>query len=338
MKLTTEQLRCIAWGAVRVEEEDGGACFHRFTKEQQELYRVSNTDFYDRSKAPAGVRLVFRTDSRSMTLRVHMNAVSTRTLFSFDVFVNGVSVGALDNFSDIELPDNYAMFPRELGAAEKTFDLGEGEKLVMIHLPWGVRVVMNALELDDGAMMEPVAPPEKKLMTYGDSITHGYDSQRPCNRYATLLANSFEAEEFCKAIGGEIFFPELAELRDDFEPDYISVAYGTNDWGKVTADKLNENCAAFLGALSRNYPNAKIFVLTPIWRKDTGDFPERFDFMQIPDLIRKAAEPLPNVTVLYGFDFVPKDSSYYADLRLHPNDKGFAEYHKNLWKAIQEHL
>jgi len=25
-------------------------------------------------------------------------------------------------------------------------------------------------------------------------------------------------------------------------------------------------------------------------------------------------------------------------LRLHPNDKGFAEYHKNLWKAIQKHL
>ena len=86
MKLSQAQLEQIAWGAVRVEETEQGVSFYRFTKEQTELYRYSNYDFYLRSMAPAGVRLVFRTDSGSMKLTAVSEAVSTRTFISFDVF------------------------------------------------------------------------------------------------------------------------------------------------------------------------------------------------------------------------------------------------------------
>jgi hypothetical protein len=43
---------------------------------------------------------------------------------------------------------------------------------------------------------------------------------------------------------------------------------------------------------------------------------------------------LPNVTVISGFDFVPKDETYFSDLRLHPNDKGFECYSENLYSEI----
>ena len=42
-----------------------------------------------------------------------------------------------------------------------------------------------------------------------------------------------------------------------------------------------------------------------------------------------------NVTVVRGFDFVPKEEKYFADLRLHPNDTGFEHYFKNLYKEIE---
>ena len=35
-----------------------------------------------------------------------------------------------------------------------------------------------------------------------------------------------------------------------------------------------------------------------------------------------------------GYDFVPKDSAFYADRRLHPNNAGFEAYATHLIDAI----
>lgn len=60
------------------------------------------------------------------------------------------------------------------------------------------------------------------------------------------------------------------------------------------------------------------------------------DFKMVDPLIREAVKDFGNISVISGFDFVPKDEKYFADLRLHPNDAGF-EYHvENLYKGIQE--
>ena len=50
------------------------------------------------------------------------------------------------------------------------------------------------------------------------------------------LADALGAEEVNKAIGGECFFPELAATKEDFQPEYITVAYGTNDWSRKSAE------------------------------------------------------------------------------------------------------
>jgi len=337
MRLSVEELKKITWGAARVCEEDGGVCFHRFTQEQEDLYERTDADFFKKCKAPAGVRLVFRTDSRKLAMKVQISKATARAYFSFDVFADGKPVGYLDNFTGAELPKDYTTAELPWGTYSKEFDLDEGEKTVTVYMPWGLRVVLEEFRLDDGATVIPVRR-EKKLLAFGDSITQGYDALRSSMRYAGMLADSLEAEEFNKAIGGEVFFPELAALKDDFEPDYISVAYGTNDWGKVSAEHFERCCGEFYRNLSVNYPNAKIFAITPIWRKDIPDWPERGPFERIAARIREVVADLPNVTLIEGWAFVPADESYYADLRLHPNDKGFAEYHKNLWKAIQKHL
>ena len=261
----------------------------------------------------------------------------TENYFSVDVFADGKPVGYIDNYEGADFSGNYTTLELPYGAFSGAFDLGKGEKTVSVYLPWALGFVLEAFELDDGATVIPVRR-EKKLLVFGDSITQGYDARRPCMRYAGLLADSLEAEEFNKAIGGEVFFPELAALKDEFEPDYISVAYGTNDWGKVSAEHFERCCEEFYRNLSTNYPNAKIFAITPIWRKDIADWPERGPFERVPARIREVVAELPNVTLIDGWEFVPADETYYADLRLHPNDEGFAEYHKNLWNEIQKHL
>ena len=67
------------------------------------------------------------------------------------------------------------------------------------------------------------------MLVYGDSITHGYDALAPSKAYSVSVPFTLSANAINKAIGGEIFFPTLARIKSNINPDYITVAYGTND-------------------------------------------------------------------------------------------------------------
>lgn len=337
MILSSEQIRSISLGAVRSSETEKGVRLCRFTEEQQEIYKRANADFYKKTFAAAGVKLYFETDSESIFLKVNVASGSSRSYFSFDVMVNGQPVGYLDNYSDVTLPKDYTKVQLPQGEFSKTFALGEGAKKVCIYFPWSVAVDIMELSLDDNAFIKPVKM-TKKLLVFGDSITQGYDALRPSGRYAARLAEALGAEEINKGIGGEIFFPALAETREDFEPDYISVAYGTNDWNKASEEDFKERCYAFYDALSRNYPNSGIFAITPIWRKDCMEERAFGAFGKVEEDIEAIVKNFKNVTCIHGFDLVPRDENYFGDLRLHPNDSGFDHYFENLCKKIQAEL
>ncbi len=322
MKLTLEQIKSITLGAVDIWEENGLVCFCRFSKEQMEMYRVKNPDFYKKAHSTAGIRLSFRTDSRTLSLGLETEPGSSRKYFSVEIFADAKFVGAITEEQE-----------RYLGDFSGEFALGEGEKTVTVYLPWSVGAKIAKLCLDDGAFIQPVRP-EKTLLIYGDSITQGYDAKRTSLRYAGKLTEFLEAEEHNRAIGGEIFDAQLPKLEAEICPDYVFVAYGTNDWSKAPRERFQEQSREFIKTVSEKYPQAEIFVLTPIWRKDLHKETAFGDFADVEKELRDACKDLSNVKVVYGFDFVPKDESYYADLYLHPNDEGFVHYAENLCKEI----
>ncbi len=339
MKLTIDDLRKITLGAVDIGEENGKPRFHRFTAAEELLYQKRDAElgksYFKRCIAPAGIKLNFKTDSRLMTIRAELKETTSRTYFSFDVFENGSYVGALDNFDEKELSEDYTLDVLKLGEFKKEFSLSEKTKEISVYFPWSVFIEDFEIELDDGAIIEPIKP-KKKILIYGDSITQGYDALRPHKRYAARLAEALGAEEINKAIGGEIFFPELACEKADFMPDYVSVAYGTNDWSTTDGRSFYNDAAAFYKSLSESYPNAKIFAITPIWRANFEDDKPFGDFFSVENQIRDAVAGLKNVTVISGFSLVSHDEALFADLRLHPRDKGFDEYFENLFKRIGE--
>ena len=337
MKLNFEQIKAISTGAVRFEEDECGIKLYRFTKEQEKLYEEADIEFYNRSQATAGVKLAFKTDSKRLFIKTKIIPRYCRRYFSFDVFVNGTVIGYLDNFADTENMDEYINTKLLREEFEKEFDIGEGEKMVQVYLPWSVQAVIEEISLDDNASVVPVKA-GKTLLAFGDSITQGMDAMRPTNRYVTKVANFLGADEINKGISGECYFPSLAETKDDLKPDYITVAYGTNDWSKKGRDVFQVNSKAFYAALSKNYPDAQIFAITPIWRADCQEEREFGLFEDVEKEICEAVKGLPNLTVIRGYDFVPKDSSYYADFRLHPNEKGFEKYFENLSRELKKHI
>lgn len=339
MDLTLEQLRSIALGAVWVRQQERGIVFSRFTDEQLALYDNTTIpyqeNFHNTIRYNAGIKLSFRTNSRKLYIAGYFyKEREVRRHFAIDVEVNGSYLASLDNFSHRPVPVRYIDEAYEMGDYEKTFDLGEGEKTVCVHFPWSICPVFKHIALDDGATLVPVRP-TKKLLTYGDSITQGFDALYPHNRPAHKLAQMLEAEEYCKAIGGECFYAPLAQLGDDFTPDYIYVAYGTNDWGKKTYGDFIENCRGFFAGLRQLYPAAPIIVLTPIWRKLWQTDKEFGPFHSVEQGIRETVAAYDNIHVIRGFDLVPKDPAFYSDQSLHPNDAGFAHYAENLLQAVQ---
>lgn len=337
MKLSLDVIKEITLGAAVVKEENGRTVLNRFTADQEELYRVTNSDFYQKSFSTAGIRFSFATDSENLFLKVNTSVSSSRKYFSVDVFCNGKPVGYMDNYSEKELPLDYTTVDCELGEFSRKFNLGEGTKNVCIYFPWSVKTEICEISVDDNAFVKAIRP-EKKLLAFGDSITHGYDALRSSNRYVARLCDMLGAEEINKGIGAEIFFPALAELKDDFTPDYITVAYGTNDWSKTSEEELIRNCTGFYTNLAKNYPTSKIFAITPIWRKDYMDHRPMGEFEKVENAIKSITAEFENITVIRGFDFVPKDEKYYADLRLHPNDEGFAYYADALYKSIKSEI
>ena len=335
MKLSLEQIKNIAFGAAYVEQIDEEIVLHRFTREQEELYRAVDSGFFNKAFATACITLEFKTDSASLLLKSHIRPRSSRTFFSHDIFVDntlcGVLKGKFENDDDIASGK----------AVEGEFALGEKrlEKSVRIHLPWSCSSDIIELSLDDGATLIPVKK-SCKMIFFGDSITQGYDAENTSNSYASRVMLTFDAEARNKGIGGEIFRPELARLADaEFEPDIVTVAYGTNDWsGGITRELLKSRADDFLGALAKNYPSAKIFVIAPIWRADHQSERTFGEFAEIKNCFAEIIKKYPNILLIDGFNFVPHDCELFSDKSLHPSDEGFLHYANNLIEKMKMHV
>lgn len=97
MKLTKEQLEKITLGAVCVTEDENGVRFHRFTEEQKSYYKERSERFYLRVTPPAGVKLLFKTNSKNLYIKIYIHGFPERSYFSVDIFKNDYLLGYIDN-------------------------------------------------------------------------------------------------------------------------------------------------------------------------------------------------------------------------------------------------
>lgn len=322
MKLTLEQIKSATQGAARVTEETDGVHLYRFTQHQEEIYRAVSDDFYKKALATSGIVLEFVTDSLSLTLEAVTKSASSREFVFHDIYSNGnlvAHIGSRDTAS---------------GVFGGSCLLGEGIKTVQIYLPWSAASTLRLLELDDGSLFTPIQRPNKMLI-FGDSITQGYDALYPSHSYASVLASHLNANARNKGIGGEQFFSPLLEEPDDMTPDYITVAYGTNDWSHKTEQELDTSMHEFYRRLSELYPQSRIFAITPIWRRDAFHVKPSGTFSHMTELFEKNTAELQNVTIIHGYDLVPHDPTLFADGKVHPNDAGFAYYAERLSAKIK---
>ena len=328
MILNEQQIRAMTKGAVRIREENGTYKFMRFTEAEEKVYaeHPRAAEFFSKTFKPAGVRFAVRTDSDYIAFDVSCGKECVAA-GDFDIYENGTMI------KHISVP--YSYIPK----AHVRVGLSEGEKLVEVYFPYNARAEISNVELADGASFEP-ASRRDKMLAYGDSITHGSTSTIPSLSYANSVARALDADIVNKGIGGEQFYPLLLCDTAEETPDFITVAYGTNDWSHRTQEEFDENCGAFFQKLAELYPNTPIFAITPTWRADYKKVtPYGAPTTEIDGAIRRLTAPYQNITVIDGWDLVPqKKTEFFADGRLHPNAFGFAIYTLNLYRKLLPHL
>lgn len=329
MKLNLNQIKDITRGAVDVTYEDGAYRFYRMTSGEYDITEKAVAD------ATASVVLEFKTDALCLRLNVKTElSMEIRSFFAFDIFADGRLIGCIKNYEDDKLTGNYSSDKFEIGSFKGEFPLEKGDKTLKIVMPHTLIGSIEEIELADATYIIPCKK-DKLLIAYGDSITQGYDAQHPSKIYATRLGDYLDAEVINKAIGGAVFEYYRVDGSLHSHADYVSVAFGTNDWTVHDADTIRQDVADYMKSIKAKYPDAKKFVITPIWRASADTIKKGGSFYDLEKIITEECAVYSDITVIPGIDLVDHDTGLFGDLGLHPNDDGFDLYAKNLNKLIQ---
>ena len=313
MILTNEQLRSTISGAAEIQEKDGKLVFYRYGKYVREHVYPEGDRFHGAMSHTSGILSRFVTSSENLSFRWSSNPAGGG--HTFDVWADGVM---------------YAHTGCGKGSDVLSVQLPAGEKTVEIYFPHHSAGQICDVTLDEGASFAPAAPRKYKFLFIGDSITHGSTSTYASMTYAHQVARALDAEVVNQGIGGERFNPRAVDDQlPDFEPDLVSVAYGTNDWSGTTRGRLVGCCNGHLARLRDKYPNIPIVQILPLWRGDMNRVTAVGTFEDMRTIIKDAAARF-DVTVVDGMELTPHIADVYADRRLHPNAFGFQFYADNL--------
>ena len=203
-------------------------------------------------------------------------------------------------------------------------------------------VIFHGMEGDNVRPPEPRDLPSIRLLTYGTSITHGFDAEGPHLTYVAWTERRLGADLINLGLGGAAHCePELS--------DYIA---GRKDWDIATL-ALSVNMQGFpmhefykrvsymvntvAGSDSRR-PVAAITLYTysrdlgiDIDAPGTGGKPEEYR-QALRDAV--SACPHPNIRVLEGREMLSDFSGLTLDL-VHPGDYGMEEMGRNISKNLK---
>lgn len=320
MKLELESIKKIAFGAISVYEENGEIGFLRFEGEPKEVYGKTG-------RSTASVMLDFYTDSDTFTFDYSVSRCIDRDHAYFDLYENDVLIC---HFGETFSKDKI----KTTGHFETT--LSSGEKRIRLYLPNLFEAKLSNLCLGDGATLKFVEK-RGKLLMLGDSITHGFDAYFPSLSYANTIGREFDFDCVNQAIGGEMFRLRILPESSSLSPDYITVAYGTNDWSwsNKTREECVQNARDFFNKLTGLYKNSRIFYISPLYRGDNKRITTVGDFLGAVEEFSKVAREF-GCEVINGVNLIPHDSQMFDDKYLHPNDLGFTQYAKSLEKELRK--
>ncbi len=289
-----------------------------------------------------GVELRFLMNSPEVTLKLQSvtgNAINN----SYQVFYGGIQggweahecmrpvVGADIVECVIKKPANLETLKRVAKESGISFD------------PEVIRVIFNrgTIKLVDviGDVEPPRAEllPQKTLLCYGSSITHGSNALAMPNTWSYLLAHRFDMDIINLGMAGQCRMePEIIEyiasLGEQGKWDVATLELGINvlDWPE---EKIYSRVTNTVREVAGRNPEKQIFVISPFYCHvdfNGGDSANKWRRI-IKEICEK--ESLANVTYVCGTDILGDISLISADM-VHPNIYGVNQIAERLGNLL----
>lgn len=285
----------------------------------------------------AGLAVVFRTDSRSISARWHtspgnsspnMTAIGQKGL---DLYIRqggtwcyaGAGIPRIDGRNDRH-------------EAKLVGSMEPGEKECLLYLPLFDRVERLEIGTDPGSTISPMENPfRRRIVVHGSSITHGASASRAGMSYPALLARRTGLDFINFGFSGQCTMqPEFAELLADTEAD----AFVFDCFSNPRAETIDERFDTFVDIIRRKHPRTPLIFLQTVVR-ESGNF--NLHLREVEQDKRAAAErqlrermPLdPNLYFLDPGDLLGSDHNATVD-GTHPTDLGFERMLERLEPAI----
>lgn len=309
-----------------MEQTKDGWVPRRFTDKQMKVYAQTES-LALRSRCPAGVCLDVLTNASYIEWDYAIGRTA-RPWAYFDIYLDDVwaaSLGCDDIGEDpgtrrYELPDQ----PGDRKMQRLT-----------LYLPHNAELVLQAVRFPEGAEVQEAPRHARRILCLGDSITQGMDARRPSSIYPVLISRALDAELLNQGVGGYVFAEELLDAELPYRPDVITVAYGTNDWGRhESIASFERACGGFFAKLAEIYPSTPVYALTPLWRADQDKPRPLGAFADVSAAIWRVAGAYGNVTLIDGSALIPHRTELFGDAHLHPNEEGFLHMAMNMLQRI----
>jgi len=323
---------------IKVIKDENGLTPIRFTDRQMKVYAKS-LNYKQRSCCPSGVCMDFVTDSSFIKFE-YTKRDSVRNWLFFDIYINETFIETFGSAPiDRNSKDFYFEIPSrcEIASKGQSSEKNKAKNRITIYLPHMVDISIKNIELSKGASIEAAKPYGKNLLCLGDSITQGMDSKHPSLAYPVLLSRYLGMNLLNQGVGGYKFDAESLDPEIPYKPDLITVAYGTNVWGAVDSQEtLKKNCLEYISKLIDTFPEAKIAVITPLWRADMRELKAMGTFYEACDTIKSVCSEFKQIYILDGLELAPHIPEFYGDRKLHPSGEGFLYMAMNILNKLEK--
>ena len=295
----------------------------------------------DQARGSTGVELRFVMHSDTVTLR--MQCLSAGVLH---IFRGGIQGG----WEDQEILKNVDDTPCDI-VIKKSANLPALERMTeAAGYAWDPRVVRVIFDrglyklFDVIGDVEPPKPeqlPQKKLLFYGSSITHGSNALDMSHSWPAVVAHNLRMDVSNLGFAGSCcmepaMMDYIAGLGEQGNWDVAVMELGINvlDWER---DKIVERVTNALRQVAGRNPEKPIVVISPFYCAD--DFKNGGRAAKWRTLLAEtvAAENYPQVTLINGLELLGGVDGLSAD-EVHPNIYGTAQIANRLTDRLREIL
>jgi lysophospholipase L1-like esterase len=335
------------------ETRDGGLQPVRVPKSWRDRWPARTAR---RGKSAAGVTLRFRTDSRRVILRCTF-VDSSDTPDNPGVAWERSRPSFFSLYRDNHYHSSVAALTQFTRQDVMAFDDPEaaGEAEVQVLFPFYYRnaeIIMHGIGIEPDAKLLRAAPDNRpRVLSHGDSITHGHGVTSPRETYVWQAAQKLGCVPLNYGFGGSAWADNIVAqtIASRTDWDVLTIMLGTNSLIGTDSEGRSETAAqyaakydAYLATIRAAAPAKPILCITPILNRadlkrgpnQNGERPDTYR-NGITRVVRERQRTDNNLYFLDGMSLVGDALFLLVTDNVHPNDAGMHRIAEGVATALK---